>query len=158
MPTVTLSADDWRFALDLARDRAVESLRQDRRDRLFEKSWVDAHAVHIWGAIGEVAFAKFMGVYPEFSVKRFSGMVGDVLGDVEVRHRSKTYYDLIVRPNDSDDSRYVLTLGSPPEITVVGWCYGHEAKQDAYRNDHGGHGAAFFVPQSSLRSVEELKP
>lgn len=156
MPTVTLTADDWRFALDLARDRAVESLRQDRRDRLFEKSWVDAHSVHVWGAVGEIALAKYIGVYPEFSVKRFCGQRGDVLGDVEVRHRSKLHYDLIVRGNDSPDSRYVLTLGTPPEIEIAGWCYGRDAKMPEFENNHGGYGVAYFVPKSKLRDIKEL--
>src|SRR5512147_284763 len=102
MPTVHLSCDDFAVCLHLAQERAIESLRANRKDALFDKDWIEAHKIHVLGAIGEVAFAKWLGVYPSFSVKQFSGMMADVENGCkyEIRHRKQLHHDLIIRDND----------------------------------------------------------
>ena len=61
---------------------------------------------HIEGACGELAVAKALGIYWDGSVNTFHS-AGDV-GNIEVRTRSRHDYDLIVRPSDHLERRFVL--------------------------------------------------
>lgn len=159
MPTICLTADDFGVILHLAQERAIESLRANRKDALFEKDWIEAHRIHVIGAVGEVAFAKWLGVYPSFSVRQFSGMMADVEAGCkyEIRHRLKTNHDLIIRDNDPADRVYILTRGCPPEVEISGWCWGDEFVGRAeFTQDWGGHGRASFVPAQELHPMETL--
>lgn len=157
MPEVTLTPDDYSVALHLATDRMVESLRNNRKDTLFEKDWLHALSIHVLGAVGEIAFAKWMGDYPRFGVKQFSGMDSDHHGDIEIRHRSNRGWDLKIVDKDDPSRKYVLTRGLPPVVEVAGWAYGHEVMSDEYRANHGGYGECWFVPCNRLRPMEEIK-
>ena len=159
MPTIRLSPDDFSVCLHLAQERAIESLRNDRKDALFEKDWVEAHRIHVIGAVGEVAFAKWLGVYPSFGVRQFSGMMADIEAGCkyEVRHRLKTNHDLIIRDNDPADRVYILTRGCPPEVEVAGWCWGGEFKgREDFTANWGSHGECLFVPAQELHDMTAL--
>ena len=161
MPVVTLTPDDWDIALRLASARAVESLRSDRQDAVWTKAtWIDEHSPHLGGAIGEIAFAKWTDTYPTCTVRNFRGDRPDATYkgvEVELRWRSKPWYELIVREHDSDDSAFVLMRGGPPEVEVVGWTFGFDAKRPQFLQQHGSHASAYFVPDSELRQMEELR-
>jgi len=135
------------------------SLRANRKDALFEKDWLDAHAVHVIGAIGEIAFAKWLGVYPSFGVRQFSGMMADIENGCkyEIRHRSDRKHALILRENDPPDRVYVLTRGKPPKVEVAGWCWGSEfaGRVDLVAN-WGGHGTALFIESDLLHDMNSL--
>lgn len=162
MPTITLSADDLSIAFHLAADRLVESLRSNRTDAV----WVKNHALeeyqpHFFGAAGELAVAKLLGLYPRFLVRQFSGQEPDLLlpsgTALEVRHRSKSYYELKVTKKDKPDRAYILVRGFPPSLDVVGWAWGYEAQMPDYLMDPGNRGVpAYFVPDNKLRDVKEL--
>ena len=161
MTTISLTADDFSVACHLAAERTIESLRQNRTDTLYDKTWDHAYHIHLLGSCGEIALAKFLWTYPQWTVCEFSGMRSDLsLGpfNVEVRHRSRHDWDLKVVEKDPDERVYVLTTGLPPDITVVGWLYGYEAKLPEYLKDYGEHGKpAYFIPQDRLRPIEELR-
>ena len=157
METVSLTPDDFSLALHIASQREMDSLRRERTDRLWIKdNWVDELTPHLLGGIGEVAFAKWSDTFVRASVGQFSGMASDCSGNVEIRMRAKSYYDLILRENDPKDRRYVLVRGLPPnEVEIAGWCWGHEGMRDEFIANHGGYGKAWFVPAEKLRSMEE---
>lgn len=155
--TVELNADDFAMILHLAAQRSVESLRSNRTDRLFEKNWLDAHKVHVLGALGEIAFAKWYGVYPGCRTMQFSGMAADVGEKYEIRHRYSNGHDLILREDTYPDRIYVLTRGVPPVIEIAGWCHGYEFSGNVeFSANHGGHGDAIFVPAEKLHDPKEL--
>lgn len=107
--------------------------------------------LHIEGAAGEMAVAKALNRHWSASVNTFK--VGGDVGRVQVRTRSRHDYELIVRPEERDTDAFILVTGIAPAFRVHGWCYGREAKREEWRQNHGGHGAAFFVPASALRTI-----
>jgi hypothetical protein len=110
--------------------------------------------IHIEGACGEMAASKALGIHNPQSINNFTGP--DLGSAIQVRTRSQDHYDLIVRPGDNPEEVYVLVTGTAPEYTVRGWIKGQDAQQDKWINDHGGHGSAWFVPQSALSPIEQL--
>lgn len=133
--------------------RNVEALRKGLQNArpTNESDW----HIHILGALGECAFAKATGRYWSGSVNTFK-VGGDVGENIQIRTRSKHSYDLIVREADKDSDVFVLVTGGPHDFTIRGWMPAAEAKQEKYRNDHGGYGSAYFVPQAKLRPIDNL--
>lgn len=149
MIAVTLTWFELEMAAIVAVRRHVEALRQTRPDRYGAAGDADGWQLHLEGAFGELAFAKALGRYWDGSINTFHD--GGDVGVVQVRTRSRSDYDLIVRDADRDGDYFVLVVGRSPSYTVVGYILGADAKQPKWSKDHGGHGAAFFVPQSELR-------
>lgn len=110
--------------------------------------WTD----HIVGAIAELAVAKAFNRYPS---RNSCDIDGDV-GHLQVRSTVRGDH-MPVQSYDNDDAPFVLVLGQPPHMRIVGWLYGHEAKRKEYwRTDV--RKPAYFVPPSALRCIDELKP
>jgi hypothetical protein len=107
------------------------------------------------GACGELAVAKAAGVFFLPSVNTFH-RVPDCLGDCEVRSTDLSDGSLIVRDNDSDDRKFVLAIVADDTVRLVGWLTGAEAKKQEWLRDPDGRRPAWFVPQSSLRPIEEV--
>jgi hypothetical protein len=110
--------------------------------------------IHIEGALGEMAVAKALGLYWSASVNTFK-TEADV-GIYEVRTRSRDWYDLLIRSDDSDDKIFILVTGSSPDFCLRGWFRAGDAKQDKWLQHHGGKPPAWFVPQKYLLPISEL--
>ena len=134
--------------------RQIESFRKNLTPKLGYWSW---HS-HIEGALAELAVAKALNTYWSGSVNTFGA--ADIGTDIQVRLRKQRADepppDLIVRPADNPDCVYVLVVGESPNFTVVGWISGAAAKQECYKQNYGGRGEAYFVPQYSLNSINTL--
>jgi hypothetical protein len=110
----------------------------------------------IAGALAEVAVAKHFGRY-------WNGCCGvsaqDVIG-LEVRYSRLDNSCLLIKKNDRPDDRFVLVTGLAPEgFAFRGWLYAREGQLPKYWEDRSGcNRPAFFVPQSVLRPMEELRP
>jgi hypothetical protein len=147
---ITLSPAELACASTVAALRHYSSTIRGGRDAHGLKRQVDA-SCHYDGACAELAAARALGVYWPASVNSYGEP--DLPPDWQVRGRSRHDYDLLVRPGDSDDHRFVLVTGTAPSLRVVGWCYGKEAKRGEFKRAYGGRPEAFFVPASSLRSI-----
>jgi hypothetical protein len=116
-----------------------------------------AFAIDRLGARCEVAGKLFLNpiVWHAYA-ERISGLPD--LGDfIDVKGRSKDWHSLIVQKDDEDRWAFLLVDASGhPDYRMVGWLWGHEAKQQEFWNDPAGGRAAFFVPQTSLRDSSEL--
>ncbi len=144
---VTLEWHEVMLAAGVGMRRHIAALRAGRPDRHGfngQTGWT----IHAEGACGEMAIAKALGLYWNGSVDTFKSF-GDV-GALQVRTRSRPEYELIVRPDDSDDDTFVLITGTAPTFTVVGAILGGLAKRDEWLQDYGGRPAAYFVPHSEL--------
>lgn len=113
----------------------------------------DPWSVHINGALAELAFAKATGRYWLALTKDPKTLPGDVGGD-QIRSTSRSDGSLILHPEDSDEARFYLVVGTCPRYTIVGWVYGSEGKNRTFWREDTGR-PAFFVPQSQLRPVEK---
>lgn len=159
--SITLNPDDMAIALHVAADRLVQSWRAGRRDAVWDKDDALSELTPHWvGACGEIALAKVLWIYPSLRVNQFSGMESDLRLpsglQIEVRARTQPTYELKVLDKDDDDRAYVLVRGKAPLLTVVGWAWGRDCKREEWRQTHGGHKSAFFVPDDQLRPIEEL--
>ncbi len=156
MITIQLTPEEFSQAAHVANLRFTFSELARLRDALYKKTYFEAFIVHLWGCMGELAFCKWAGMPWKAGVNKFK-TEADVGKDIEVRHRSKDDWDLITRPGDDPSKRYVLTTGEGPEIHIHGWILGSDGMQDKFRATHGGHKAAFFVPQKELIPIEQFK-
>lgn len=118
---------------------------------------------NIMGACGELALSKWLNVYwhPHvFDESEYQNRknIYDVGGQVEVRCTGHKNGRLPVKSIDRDGAPYVLVIQAGNTYTLVGWLYGHEAKQARYiREYYKLPWVSYFVPQSELRSMESLR-
>jgi len=148
---VTLTWYEAAMASEIGRLRQLSSIKRQSPDAHgFEGvGWNE----HIEGACGELAVAKLLGVYWDGSVDTFAR--NDLPG-LQVRTRSSHGWDLIVRQDDADATRWVLVTGRCPTFLVRGWIFGHEAKRPQWLRTHGDRPGAYFVPKEHLRPMEAL--
>lgn len=149
---VTLTSQEVGSGVRIGGLRQYFALQQNKKDAYGydgENGW----QLNIEGALGEIAAAKFLNIYWDGSVNTWKA---NDLKDIQVRTRSKDYYDLIVRDNDSNDSIYILVIGKNGVYNVIGWINGKDAKKQEWKKTHGDRPAAYFVPQNKLNDMETL--
>lgn len=158
MPFTSISPDEWKLCCQVGLDRSVSAIKGKLKDNVSKKKdWLHELDIHIKGALGELAASKVLGVQWTGSVDTFKEG-GDLANGLEIRFRSNSEWDLILRDNDPSDRKYVLVRGMPPgAIEVAGWILGEDAKQQRWWKNHGNLRPAYFVPASELRGLEELK-
>lgn len=138
---------------EIGKLRQFESLRKGLPDKHgFEGGGWE---IHVQGACGEMAVAKALGMYYGGSVNTFK--TGADVGAFEIRTRSRSDYDLLVRPDDKEDAVFIHVTGQAPKFYVHGWLKGSEAKQPQWLQTYGGRDPAYFVPAKYLKPIDELK-
>ena len=125
--------------------RQVENLKLERYPTHGAKATM-LWQIHVEGALGEIALAKYLGVY--WTGK--GGLREPDVGVVDVRTRSKHHYELILHENDPSDRKFYLLTGSYGKYKVHGWIMGKEGKNPDFWGDPAGGRAAYFVPHSAL--------
>jgi hypothetical protein len=115
----------------------------------------DFWRIDIEGACAEQAVAKALGVYWDSSVNTFK--LPDLPASLQVRHTELDNGSLIVRPGDADGERFLLVTGRAPVFHLRGWLHGYEAKQRYYLKSPNGKDDAYFVPQSALHPLGDLR-
>lgn len=148
---VTLNWHEAAMASEIGRLRHLSAIKNGRRGRngFAGGGWQE----HIEGACGELAVAKFLGIYWDGSIDAFDKP--DV-GSYEVRTRSKPEYELIVRTNSKDASIFICVTGQCPTYMIRGWIEGKDAKKTEFLSNHGGFSPAYFVPHSALMPMSQL--
>jgi hypothetical protein len=148
--TVKLTPHEVAMAAGVGMRRQVSALAANRRDR-HGLNPEDGWRVHIEGACGELAVAKYLGKYWDGSVDTFRSLPD--LGNVEIRTRSKHGYELLIRKDDDPDKFYILVTGIAPNYRVRGWIKGKAARRDEWWQNHGGREPAWFVPHQALTPI-----
>jgi hypothetical protein len=145
--------ETW-IAAEVGKLRQFESLRKGLQDKYGfdgEKGW----SIHIEGASGEMAVAKCLGVYWGGSVNTFRTQAD--VGRLEIRTRSRSDYDLLVRPDDKNDSIFVHVTGRSPKFKIHGWMKGADAKRPEWLQTYGSRDPAYFVPARFLKDMSQLR-
>lgn len=117
-------------------------------------SMKSAWQIHIEGALGEAAVAKYLGMYWGATVNTYKA--ADLGENLQVRTRSGHGYELIVRHGDSSDDIFVLATGDAPNYIVRGWITGKEAKQKRWLRMYGDRTESYFVPHEALYPMKTL--
>ena len=132
--------------------RQVQNLQKNRTPRYGADNRNDWQ-LHVEGCLGEIAVASYLGIFWDANL----GMLhrSDV-GELEVRCRSKNWYDLIIHHEDSNHAKYVLITGVNGSYDIHGWIYGYSGKNEKYWSDPAKGRPAFFVPKSELNSMDTI--
>jgi len=128
---------------------------QDREQNLVNIAQAEAEGGwerHVVGALGEMAFAKWVGIF-------WSGSLGDYraddVGPYQVRAIVKERHSLIIRPVDKDDKKFILVWDQTPKYFLMGWQWAGNIKRQVFVREPNGRDPAFFVPQAALFSMED---
>lgn len=148
---VRLVEMECRFATNLGFERDAEVQRNDRHDAHGLEGDGDSLFRHINGAGGEIAVAKWRGIYFLPTINTFKSP--DIGKNIQVRTRSRHDWDLLVRPEAKDHEIYICVTGRLPDYCLRGWLWAHEAKRPEYWKNHGQRGPAWFVPTINLRRL-----
>ena len=111
----------------------------------------------IEGVLGEIAVARYLGLYPYGLMER-SDKHPDVGEHYEVRTRPKEWMELFYRKNDKDDKYYILVTGSYGTYNLRGWISAAEilSHQEWYHNNDKTTTTSYWVPNNQLHPMEEL--
>lgn len=156
--TVTLTPWQYKACVDCAAARMATSNEAGwDHASTYRRTYLERTAEEIVGVCGELAAARALNVFWYPSVNTFHA-VSDLPGGIEVRSTTKTTgrVSLIVRDNDPVDRVYVLVTGEPPDMNVVGWISGADARSDEFRCNPNGDRPAWFVPVSRLAPINVL--
>ena len=150
---IELTAAEVLLAATVGLHRHVAAIRRGLPDRHGHDGagW----NLHIEGACGEMAVAKALNVFWTGSINAFKN--GGDVGHLQVRTRSRDFYDLPVRPDDKQTDVFVLVTGLAPRFEIRGWILGAEARRDDWQQTYGDRPAAWFVPQSALNPIATLR-
>lgn len=152
MKKIELTPAEMLLAGQVGLMRQVQNLRNGRQDR-FGCDPGSGWQVHIEGACGEFAVAKFLGV---FWSGNLSFLKAADVGSIQVRTSSENHHRLILHDSDPSDARFVLVTGRAPSYTLRGWVTGSDGKRKENWSDPAGGRPAYFVPHSSLHDMEDL--
>jgi hypothetical protein len=129
---IELSVDDIFEAAECARLRMEDSSgRIKNYNQTDSKDPVYNLEKELMGAMAEMAFCRLIGVEFPKSVGTFK-REPDVPPDWEVRwakRRQASGYQLVVRPGDNPDRKYVLITGSGGVYRCRGWISKRDAKR-----------------------------
>ena len=146
MARIVLSPSEMYLATTVACMRMIEDIFANRSDR-YGADKKNGFQLHIMGAIGELAVAKFLGVF-------WNGNLGNLkapdVGFVQVRSRSEQWHSLILHPADSDDDLFYLVTVQDYVCDVVGYIRGRDGKHPSHWDDPARGRPAFFVKQEYL--------
>jgi hypothetical protein len=157
---VTLTWQEVVQASTVGLRRRIASMQQSfgERNGVARKGAAERWYYNIVGACGELAVAKAVNAYWPSAINQAKDEA-DVGHDIQVRCLAEPHYDLIVRKDDPDYFRYVLCVGEPPTLTLVGWVWGFEAKRPEWLYDRGERNEeCYWVPQAALSQMWRLKP
>lgn len=146
MNTVVLNQNEIYIASIIGVRRNITSINSPECNKVKNKDF--GWHIDIEAACAELAVAKYLNLYWDFSVNTFKKP--DV-GNYQVRHTQKKDGRLIIREKDGDDERYYLVTGTSPAYSIVGWIVGREAKADKYKfAGYNNMPDCWMVPQEGL--------
>tara|TARA_R110000803_G_C11989495_1_gene321960 strand:- start:9029 stop:9499 length:471 start_codon:yes stop_codon:yes gene_type:complete len=149
--TVVLTPSEMVLAASAGVMRNVKNINAKLKDA-YKADPNQGWQMHIEGALGEMALAKFLGLYWPGVGK----MRGTDVGEVDVRTRSRADYELILHEKDPDDRVFWLLCGNNGRYDVKGWILCADGKRQEYWSDPSGKNRpAFFVPQSKLNPPDK---
>jgi hypothetical protein len=127
--------------------RQIDNAMLQRKGRNGEAGQHDWQ-LHIEGALGEQALAKWIGTFWSGEVGNLSA--ADIGAKIEARTTSRLDGSLILHEWDRDDAFFFLLTGQHGTYRIAGWIEGRAGKQAAFWRDPVGGRAAYFVPQAAL--------
>jgi hypothetical protein len=156
MIVVTLTWPEICVAAQVATMRRVQNMKLGSARRYGDDDFDGVWQTDAISCLAEMAVAKHFDHF-------WCGAIGDYsaadAGPVfQVRSTEWASGRLILHPEDHDDAPYVLARVRQNKVTLVGWVYGYEGKQQEYWSAPQAHPnrLAFFVPNDVLHDMVEI--
>ena len=151
---VQLSIEEIRKAAGIGVARQVQNIERGRKPR-YGAGKSNDWQLHIEGCLAEYAVAKLFGVTD------YDGKLGDLspgdVGRLEVRSSAYFKAQLVVHPEDSEDSAFILVRGNNGSYWIEGWMLGRDAKKKEYWREIQNNGRpAYFVDYFELKDIKIL--
>jgi hypothetical protein len=149
---IQLEEGEIRIAAAIGVEKSIRAIRHGLQHR-----WGTPEDASMWhnnieGAMGEIAVAKYRGIYWGGSLDSFLTLP-DVGTNLLVRTRSKPIYQLFVRQHELHDNMiYVLVRGRCPNYEVIGYINGAAVKMPEYWDSSWN---AYLIPDEVLNDFEE---
>jgi hypothetical protein len=150
----------------IARGTEIGKKRQDYNDSINKKHAYgfkgNGHEIHVQGAISELAVAYVFNQEWSGFKEDYQKIKADVGTIFQVRSTTHSSGNLILHPKDADDQVYLLVrLHALPEVEIVGWVFGRDAKLPKYWEDGTNRPqfkgrACYLFPYEQLKPVKEL--
>lgn len=113
---------------------------------------------HLLGSAGEMAVALYLGLTDRLYADNHAVLGSyDLPGMIDVKTRKGHRRDLIVQRNENPNKKFILVTIENKTILIQGWCLGKHAMLPRFWMDPAGGRPAYFVPQSTLHPINELK-
>lgn len=113
---------------------------------------------HKLGAAGELAVADYLQLreflYQETEAKRGSS---DLPPNIDIKTRSCHRYDLICQLDEKPGKTLVLVTIQNKITLLHGWIKSEDAMKEQWKKDPAGGRPAYFVPQSALLPLIDLR-
>ena len=145
--------------------RQVEGLKSSRNGKAaedYESKGYGKEGQGLWnnsieGVLGEIAVARYLGLYPYGLFERSSDHP-DVGEHYEVRTRPKEWMELFFKEGDKPDKYYILVTGSYGTYDIRGWISAPEilSHPEWHHNNEGKTTKRYWVPTEVLHPMEEL--
>lgn len=132
---------------------ALERMKESEKKGLSVSKISRVWGEEITGTLCELAVAKYLGVYPEFTVNTFKAP--DVSG-LQIRGTTHPAGRLIVRPDDRDVDVFVLVIRNFNTFDIKGWVTGAKAKQVGTKEAPNNRPPCWFVPPEKLNKLDLL--
>jgi len=155
MTTVTLNPAEMIHGALCGVLRQVQNLKHNRHDK-YGAEEMDPWALHINGALAELAVAKYLGLPWTGMGALGDHSLADVDDSTEARWVTNAHYSLLLHPDDNDERVYVLVTGRAPSLALRGWKLGRDGKNQKYWADPKGGRPCYFVPQTELEPMTTL--
>lgn len=116
----------------------------------------NGNKIHRMGCIAEIAVAKWLGAEWTGFSEDFKNLKYDV-GRLQVRSTDFKFGRLFLHPKDHDDQIYVLVrIHQLPNIQIIGWILGEDAKNIQYWKELKPGRPCFVVPTNKLSLMKDL--
>lgn len=155
---VVLTDQNKAMAWDEAERRQSENEKNKRRSRNNGASYgARALSHHLYGAAGEVAVAKYLGLEEHlFADKQPVKNSRDLPCDIDVKCRPNHDWDLLVQLDDDPTKKFVLVTIQNKTVLIQGWIQGNEAMRDEWIKEYVKGRPAYAVPKAALETPESL--
>lgn len=136
---------------DQARARAVADAKERLCAALGWEDWPRGKPpdASLTGYLAELAVAQYLDVPWDPPIGTTDKHSGDV-GGFQVRATKYRTGCLVVRPQDPPGHVYILVTGEPPDLAIVGWATGWEARRLGKWEARNGRDPAWWLHQSKL--------
>ena len=155
MVRVALNRYELRVAANVGVERRLTGIAKGREAFHGAEERKNEWQIDIIGCIAEYAFAKYMDRY---WLPATDGSIQALEGDVawyQVRSTQWPDGHLFVHDYDSDEVPFVLAVVTDRYVDLIGWITGAGGKEAGKPKPAGRH-TTYWVPQHSLRDMEEL--